>query len=82
MKKYGYWNWTNKDLAREEYIISFEALHSYLHKPLPKRRLINKLKILMVCPVGFDDMGLGRRSSEHHFIIYDYNIAKEGVRNE
>lgn len=81
MKKYAWQVWRSGLWGRDEYTVRFADASGYLEpwhrKALPKRRLINNLKVLMTCPVGFSGLALGLRASEDVFIIYDYNISKE-----
>lgn len=76
MKKYWWVKWVDSLWFRDEYIVTFK-FETLAPRPLPKRRLINNLKVLMTCPVGFRDETLGDRTSEHVFTIYDYNINEE-----
>lgn len=79
MKKYAWVKWADILWARDEYVVGFK-FETMSSRPLPKRRLINNLKVLMTCPVGFRDEALGLRQTEHTFIIYDYNIKRgEGI---
>ena len=76
MKKYSWMSWASTLWGRHVYAVRFDISVPTLpwHRgALPKRRLINNLKVLMTCPVGFSDEALGVRDSEHIFTIYDYN---------
>lgn len=76
MKKYSWKVYRETSWARDTYLVSFIDLENTSYgprRPLPKRSLINKLKVLMTCPVSFKDDSLGRRTFEEVFQIYDYN---------